>query len=69
MNMFILYKLLIQLNKLLATYPSYQEEFKISGAGCLFYLFKKIFKLIDRQVISYMTSFKLAQLGAMSLTL
>lgn len=46
--MFILYKLIKQMNKLLVTYPSQHSEFKITGAGCLYYVFKKMFKLIDR---------------------
>jgi len=51
MNMFILYKLVKQLRKLLATHPSHHEGFKIEGAGWLIRLFKSMFKLIDRSVI------------------
>ncbi|KAI9879456.1 MAG: hypothetical protein M1830_008503 [Pleopsidium flavum] len=48
MNMYILYKLVQQMRKLIASSPGEEEGFKIQGAGCLFHLFKKMFKLIDR---------------------
>ncbi|KZF21492.1 NicO-domain-containing protein [Xylona heveae TC161] len=47
MNIYILYKLVQQLRKLIASHPGEEEGFKIQGAGCLFHLFKKMFKLID----------------------
>lgn len=50
MNMFILYRLVKQLNKLLATHPSHHQGFKLEGAGCLVGLFKSMFRLIDRLV-------------------
>lgn len=51
MNAYILYKLLQQLRKLINTPAGEgQEDFKIEGAGCLFSLLKKMFKLIDRSV-------------------
>jgi high-affinity nickel-transport protein len=50
--MFILYRLVKHLKKLLDTHPDEQrEEFKITGAGCLLVLLGKMFKLIDRCVI------------------
>ncbi|KAI9809434.1 MAG: hypothetical protein M1827_006871 [Pycnora praestabilis] len=48
MNMYILYKLVQQMKKILATRTGEEESFKIQGAGCLFHLFKKMFKLIDK---------------------
>ena len=48
MNVYILYKLCEQLQKLIASVPGEEDRFEIKGAGCLFYLFKKMFKLIDR---------------------
>ena len=48
MNMYILYKLVQQMRLLLASSVQGDQDFKIEGAGCLFYLFKKMFKLIDR---------------------
>ncbi|KAI9760984.1 MAG: hypothetical protein M4579_001360 [Chaenotheca gracillima] len=48
MNLYILYKLVQQMKKLIAARPEDDVEFKIQGAGCLFNLFKKAFKLIDR---------------------
>lgn len=54
MNVYILYRLVKQLNALLATHPSEEEDedFKIHGAGCLFNIFKSMFKMIDRFVLS-----------------
>lgn len=48
MNIFILYKLLQLMGKLIDSAPGEEQNFEIKGAGCLFYLFKKMFKLIDR---------------------
>ncbi|EKG12158.1 Nickel/cobalt transporter high-affinity [Macrophomina phaseolina MS6] len=50
MNIYILYRLVRQLNALIATHPSedHEEGFKIHGAGCLFNVFKSMFKIIDR---------------------
>lgn len=48
-NGYILYKLVQQLRRLIARHPDGVEEgFKIQGAGCLFQVFKRMFKLIDR---------------------
>ncbi|KAL1628198.1 Mitochondrial beta-keto-acyl synthase [Diplodia seriata] len=58
MNVYILYRLVKQLNALLATHPSEDDEgedFKIHGAGCLFNVFKGMFKMIDRFVIIIIT--------------
>lgn len=48
MNIYILYKLVQLMRKLIASAPGEEHSFEIKGAGCLFYLFKKMFKLIDR---------------------
>lgn len=48
MNVYILWKLCQQMQKLIAAAPGDDNQFEIKGAGCLFYLFKKMFKLIDR---------------------
>lgn len=49
-NIYILYKLVQQMRKLLATLPGEEEGIKIQGGGVLFRLFKKMFKLINRSV-------------------
>jgi len=48
MNIYILHKLIEQLKILISTAPGEEHNFEINGAGCLFYLFKKMFRLIDR---------------------
>lgn len=48
LNIYILYKLIEQLRILINTAPGEEHHFEIEGAGCLFYLLKKMFKLIDR---------------------
>ena len=48
MNAYILYKLVQQLRRLIRMAPGEGQNFEIKGAGCLFYLFKKMFRLIDR---------------------
>ncbi|KAF6234498.1 hypothetical protein HO173_007123 [Letharia columbiana] len=48
MNIYILHKLVQLMRKLIASAPGDEQSFEIKGAGCLFYLFKRIFKLIDR---------------------
>ncbi|OAL48228.1 NicO-domain-containing protein [Pyrenochaeta sp. DS3sAY3a] len=49
MNMYILYKLVVQMKKLIASEPGTEHlEFKIQGGGCLFPILQKLFKLIDR---------------------
>lgn len=48
MNTYILYKLIQLMGKLIDSAPGEEQNFEIKGAGCLFYLFKKMFKLIDR---------------------
>lgn len=49
MNIYILYKLVVQLKKIIASEPGREhEEFKIQGGGCLFPLLQKLFKLVDR---------------------
>jgi high-affinity nickel-transport protein len=49
MNIYILYKLIVQMKKLIASEVGTEhEEFKIQGGGCLFPILQKLFKLIDR---------------------
>ena len=49
MNIYILYKLIVQMRKILASEPGREhEEFKIQGGGCLFPILQKLFKLVDR---------------------
>ena len=50
MNIYILHKLVQQLKRLVALGPGEEQNFKIEGAGCLFYLFRKMFKIIDKCV-------------------
>ncbi|KAF6224896.1 hypothetical protein HO133_010090 [Letharia lupina] len=47
-NIYILHKLVQLMRKLIASAPGDEQSFEIKGAGCLFYLFKRMFKLIDR---------------------
>ena len=48
MNIYILSKLIQSIRKLIASAPREEQTFEIKGAGCLFYLFQKIFKLVNR---------------------
>ncbi|KAJ8108226.1 hypothetical protein OPT61_g8317 [Boeremia exigua] len=49
MNVYILYKLIVQMRKILNTEPGQEHvEFKIQGGGCLFPILQKLFKLVDR---------------------
>lgn len=49
MNIYILYKLIVQMRKMIACEPGTEhQEFKIHGGGFLFNIFQKMFKLIDR---------------------
>ncbi|EUC47990.1 hypothetical protein COCMIDRAFT_88520 [Bipolaris oryzae ATCC 44560] len=49
MNMYILYKLVVQMRRMIASDPGGEhEEFKIQGGGCLFPLLQKLFKLVDQ---------------------
>ena len=48
MNIYILLKLIRLMRKLIASAPGAEQDYEIKGAGCLFYLLKKMFKLIDR---------------------
>ncbi len=48
MNIYILSKLIEQLKILINTAPGEEHKFEIEGAGCLCYVLKKMFKLIDR---------------------
>lgn len=49
MNVYILYKLLGQMRKFVASAPGEEHtHFKFEGAGVLFNLFRRLFKLVDR---------------------
>ena len=48
LNIYIVYKLIQQLHILIATPVDKEHQFEIKGAGCLFYLFTRMFKLINR---------------------
>ncbi|CAO2651609.1 Nn.00g041790.m01.CDS01 [Neocucurbitaria sp. VM-36] len=49
MNLYILYKLIVQMRRMIASEPGTElGEFKIQGGGCLFPILQKLFKLIDR---------------------
>lgn len=48
MNGYILHKLVQQIKRVVAVAPGGEHSLEIKGAGCLFYCFKKAFKLIDR---------------------
>ncbi|ORY05190.1 high-affinity nickel-transport protein-domain-containing protein [Clohesyomyces aquaticus] len=49
MNLYILWKLVLQMRKMVRSEPGHEaEEFKIQGAGCLYMLFQRMFRLIDR---------------------
>lgn len=54
-NAYILFLLVRQLRKLLLLSPAQRdtEEFKIQGGGCLFFVLKKLFKLVDRYVLDF----------------
>lgn len=48
MNLYILFRLIQQMKKLLAQAPGQSPGFEIKGAGCLYHLLRRMFKLIDR---------------------
>jgi nickel/cobalt transporter (NiCoT) family protein len=48
MNIYILYKLVKEMQRLISVDPGEEDGFQIRGAGVLFNLFHKMFKLIDR---------------------
>ncbi|EXJ54529.1 hypothetical protein A1O7_09869 [Cladophialophora yegresii CBS 114405] len=50
MNAYILYKLIVQIKKVIRLQPEQEgeEAWKIEGGGCFFRLLKRMFKLIDR---------------------
>ena len=48
MNLYILYKICLQMRTLIDSSPAEEHRFELKGAGCLFHLFKKMFKFIDR---------------------
>lgn len=50
MNAYILYKLVVQIQKVIRLQPDQEadEAWKIEGGGCLFRLLKRMFRLIDR---------------------
>ncbi len=48
MNVYILYRLVSQLRRLISTHPDDEQPFQITGAGFIFNLLRRMFKLIDR---------------------
>jgi nickel/cobalt transporter (NiCoT) family protein len=50
MNAYILYKLVVQIRKIIRLQPDQEgeEAWKIEGGGCFFRVLKRMFKLIDR---------------------
>jgi nickel/cobalt transporter (NiCoT) family protein len=48
MNAYILYKLIVQLRKIIDMHPDEGSSLKIEGGGCIFWVLKRLFKLIDR---------------------
>ena len=48
MNLYILYKLIEQMKKLIALMPEEEPTFELQGTGCLFLILRKLFKMIDR---------------------
>jgi len=48
LNGYILYKLIKQIRLLIASEAGFDQTFKIEGVGCLFSLFKKMFKIVDK---------------------
>jgi high-affinity nickel-transport protein len=64
MNVYILYKLIVQMKKMIASEPrSEHEQFKIQGGGCLFPILQKLFKLIDRPWKMYPLGVRLSMYG------
>jgi len=57
LNGYILYKLIKQIRLLIASEPAIDQGFKVEGAGCLFLLFKKMFKIVDRSWKMYPLGF------------
>ena len=53
MNVYILYRLIVQMRKALNLREGDEHEaWKLEGGGCLFVALKKMFKIIDRSVCS-----------------
>lgn len=48
MNLYILYKLIQQMRRLVAMAPGEEEGHKLEGGGILFRILKKMFKIVDR---------------------
>ena len=49
MNVYILYRLVVQLKKALSLREGEEHEaWRLEGGGCLFAVLKKVFKFIDR---------------------
>jgi high-affinity nickel-transport protein len=57
MNAYILYKLILQMRKVVSLSEGEEAEaWKIEGGGILFSVLKKMFKLIDRYVKFFLES-------------
>lgn len=66
--MYILYKLVLQMNKLIDSSPESERRFEIRGGGCLFHLMKKMFKLIDRSVLVNLLTLAFAERELIDIT-
>ena len=51
MNIYILYKLVREMKRLLASPHTEGLQLRFEGAGCLFVLLRKMFKIVDRYYI------------------
>ena len=53
MNIYILYKLIQQIKKVINTseQDGQRPGFELKGGGCLFWMLKKMFRIIDRSVV------------------
>ena|ERR1700748_42872 len=50
MNIYILYKLIQEMRRQLHSSATSTFEFQFEGAGCLFSILRKLFRLVDRYV-------------------
>lgn len=48
MNVYILYKLVEQMRILIKMEEGEEQEFRIKGAGCLFWVLRRLFRVVDR---------------------
>jgi len=48
MNIYILYKLVGQMRILMKEEDGEEQGFRIKGAGCLFWVLRRLFRIVDR---------------------